>query len=159
VSPEVTVRESRGTYSVTARFVVPESPDIVLAVLADYERIPRFMPDVRSSVVIEREPGRIVVEQEATSRFMMFSKTVHLVLEVSEAGNALRFIDRCGKSFRAYSGAWRVESDGPGTQVIYELAAAPAFDVPEFILKRLLKRDSGVMISRLRAEFTARAAR
>ncbi len=158
-SPEVAVRESRGTYSVTARFVVPESPDLVLAVLADYERIPQFMPDVRTSAVVERAPGLIVVEQEAISKFMMVSKRVHLVLEVREAGNALRFVDRCGKSFKAYSGEWHVEPQGSGTLVTYELTAAPAFDVPEFILKRLLKRDSGVMINRLRAEFPARAGR
>jgi ribosome-associated toxin RatA of RatAB toxin-antitoxin module len=156
-SPEVTVRENRGTYSVTARFVVPESADVVLAVLADYERIPRFMPDVRSSVVLERAPGRTVVEQEAVAKFMMFSKQLHLVLEVSDRGRTLSFADRCGKSFKSYAGAWRTEPLDGGTLVTYELTAQPGFEVPEFILKRLLKRDSGVMIHRLRSEFAARA--
>jgi len=158
-SPQVSVREDRGAYAVAARFEVPQPPAIVLAVLSDYEQIPRFMPDVRTSVVVERAAGRQVVEQEAVSKFMMFSKQVHLVLDVTEGENTLRFVDRCGKSFKSYEGAWHATPKGTGTVVTYELTARPGFDVPEFILKRLLKRDSGVMINRLRSEFATRAAR
>jgi ribosome-associated toxin RatA of RatAB toxin-antitoxin module len=156
-SPEVRVQGNRGTYTVTARFEVPQSPDIVLAVLSDYEQIPRFMPHVRTSVVLERAPGRLVVEQQAVSKFMMFSKEVHLILEVTEADNALQFVDRSGKSFQAYAGAWRTVGKASGTVVTYELTARPAFEVPDFVLKRLLKRDSGDMINRLRSEFAAKA--
>jgi ribosome-associated toxin RatA of RatAB toxin-antitoxin module len=156
-SPEVKVREDRGLYSVTARFEVPETARVVLAVLSDYEQIPRFMPDVRTSVVLERVPGRLLVEQEAVSQFMMFSKRVHLLLEVIESDDSLQFVDRCGRSFVTYEGRWRTERNGAGTTVTYELAARPGFEVPEFILKRLLKRDSGQMINRLRTEFAVRA--
>jgi ribosome-associated toxin RatA of RatAB toxin-antitoxin module len=158
-SPQVSVREERGVYSVTARFDVPQAPGVALAVLSDYEQIPRFMPDVRTSVVLERAPGRLVVEQEAVSRVMMFSKTVHLRLEVTETSDALTFVDRCGKSFTRYNGSWRATPTGSGSTITYELTAAPAFDVPEFILKRLLKRDSARMIAGLRREMAARAAR
>jgi ribosome-associated toxin RatA of RatAB toxin-antitoxin module len=156
-SPEVTVRETRGTYSVTARFEVPQSAAVALAVLSDYEQIPRFMPGVRTSVVRERTPERVMVEQEAVSQFMMFSKTVHLLLDVTEDRDTIRFVDRSGKSFSSYEGSWQaVQKDG-GTTITYELTARPAFDVPEFILKRLLKRDSAQMINCLRREIAARA--
>lgn len=157
-SPQVSVREERGTYRVTARFEVPQSPGTVLAVLSDYEAIPRFMPDVKKSVVVDRSPGRLVIEQEAVSKFMMFSRQIHLVLEVSEGSGSLQFVDRCGKSFKSYEGAWRVEPKGPGSLVTYELNARPGFDVPEFILRRLLKRDSARLIDRLRIEFASRDA-
>lgn len=158
-SPHVSVQQERGTYVVTARFEVPQPPVVVLAVLSDYEEIPRFMPDVKTSVILERAPGRLVVEQQAVSKFMMFSKEVHMVLEVNERSDSLEFVDRCGKSFKSYQGSWRVEPKGTGSIVTYELNAQPGFDVPEFILKRLLKRDSGQLINRLRIEFAARAAR
>jgi uncharacterized membrane protein len=60
-----TVREERGVYTVVARFPVDQPASAVLAVLTDYEQIPRFMPDVRTSIVRERTTGRAVVEQEA----------------------------------------------------------------------------------------------
>ena len=158
-SPQVSVRETDGIYAVTARFEVPQPPAVVLAVLSDYEQIPRFMPDVRSSVVVERTPAHVMVEQQAVSQFMMFSKKVHLLLEVTESDQGIRFVDRSARSFRSYEGAWQAVPRGRGSVVTYELAARPAFDVPQFILKRLLKRDSGEMINNLRREFAARAAR
>lgn len=82
-----------------------------------------------------------------------------LTLEVTQDGDTIRFVDRCGKSFTRYEGKWRVIQRNGGTTVTYELTARPAFDVHEFILKRLLKRDSGEMIDRLRREIAARAAR
>jgi hypothetical protein len=82
---------------------------------------------------------------------------VHLVLEVIETGESLKFTDRCRKSFKSYDGSWQIESRGSGSIVTYELSAEPAFDVPEFILRRLLKRDSGQLINRLRVEFANRA--
>lgn len=158
-SPQVSVREERGVYSVTARFDVPQAPEVALAVLSDYEQIPRFMPDVRTSVILERSPGRLLVEQEAVSRLLMFSRTVHLLLEVTETENALTFVDRCGKSFTSYEGSWHVSPAATGSTITYELTARPAFDVPEFILTRLLKRDSARMIEGLRREIAARTAR
>ena len=39
----------------------------------------------------ERSERRAVVEQEAVSRMMMFSKKVHLMLEITEEGHEIRF--------------------------------------------------------------------
>src|SRR5215218_1815875 len=72
------VHEDRGVYTVSATFAVPAPADVAWAVLTSYEQIPRFMPGVRTSVVRERSAGRVVVEQEAVSSVLMFSKRVHL---------------------------------------------------------------------------------
>ena len=156
-STDVQVREDQGTYRVDARFVVAESPAVALAVLTDYEQIPRFMPDVRTSTVLERGNGRAVVEQEAIARVMMFSKRVHLVLEVQEQARAIRFRDRCGRSFTRYDGSWQITEEDGGAAIVYQLNAKPSFDVPQFLLRRLLKRDAGLMIERLQAEIDARS--
>ena len=153
----VTVDEEHGVYRVEARFAVPQPAATVFAVLTDYEQIPRFMPDVRRSRVLERGSGRAVVEQEATPRFMMFARRVHLVLEVTEEPAAIRFRDRCRKSFSRYEGSWQIDADGNGATIVYRLDAQPSFDVPEFLLKRLLRRDARQMIERLQLEIAARS--
>jgi carbon monoxide dehydrogenase subunit G len=153
-APDVTVRETRGVYSVSARFV-PEPPRVVLGVLTDYEGIPRFMPGVKKRTVLERAAGTAVVEQEALSRLLMFSKTVHLVLDITEAVDTVRFRDRSGRSFTRYEGSWRLCEVAAGTEIRYVLTAQPSFDVPEFVLRRLLKRDAGRMIESLRREMAA----
>ena len=156
-APGVSVREERGVFVVTARFHVPQAPDAVLAVLTDYAAIPRFMTDVTTSVVRERSAASIVVEQEAVSRVALFSTRVHLVLEISEEAGVLRFRDRCGCSFNRYEGAWQLTDSPDGTEVAYHLAAAPSFDVPDFLLTRVLKRNAVTMIEQLRREIAVRA--
>jgi carbon monoxide dehydrogenase subunit G len=152
----VVVQEQQGMYRVTAWFVVPEAPAAVLGVLSDYEQIPRFMPGVKTSVVRSRAAGRTVVEQEAHKRVMLFSRTVHLLLDISETADALTFVDTSGRSFTSYEGSWRVLPTDTGTLVTYELNARPAFEVPGFVLLRLLKSDSTDMIAQLKAEIAAR---
>jgi ribosome-associated toxin RatA of RatAB toxin-antitoxin module len=148
--PAVTVSETDGVFMVAARFHVPQAPSAVLAILTDYEGIPRVMPDVTRSVVKSRSADRVLVEQQAVSRVMFFSKTVHLMLDVHETDGAVIFRDVCGRSFMLYEGAWRVTPAAGATLVTYELRARPAFDVPDFLVKRLFKRDAGQLIARLR---------
>jgi carbon monoxide dehydrogenase subunit G len=155
--PQISVVETAGVYRVTASFTVAAPTATVATVLTDYERIPQFMPGVKTSQVRSRTDAGLVVEQEAIAKFMMFSKRVHLVLDVSADGGTIRFRDRCGKSFEIYEGAWRLSGARGRTTVIYELSAKPTFEVPGFALKRLLKRDAAVMIERLTAEIVSRA--
>jgi ribosome-associated toxin RatA of RatAB toxin-antitoxin module len=152
----VSVRESGGLYTVVATFQVSQPPAIAFAVLTDYEAIPRFMPAVRTSVVLERGDERAVIEQEAIARFLMFSKRVHLRLEVHESPSTIHFLDRFGKSFTRYEGVWTLAEQNGQTMITYGLAAHPAFEVPEFLLKRLLKRDAAEMIEGLREEIARR---
>ena len=156
--PAISVSEEGGNYTVSARFTVPESPGVVREVLTDYPAIPRFMPDVRTSLVLERGDRRARVEQQAVSKYMLFSKTIHLVLDVEEGDAVIAFRDRWGRSFTRYEGSWSVRQQVNQTELTYELAARPAFSVPRFVLKRLLNRDAAIMVDRLRREIGARGA-
>jgi len=155
----VSVRAEHGVYHVTATFATPQPIAVAHAVLTDYEQIPRFMPDVRSSQILERGADRTVVAQEAVARILFFSKQVRLVLEVQETPAIISFRDRSRQSFVRYEGTWTLRELDGHSVIGYQLLAEPAFDVPEFILTRLLKRDAGRMIEGLQAEITARGAR
>ena len=154
----VTVNESGGLYRVAATFSVPQPASFARAALTDYEEIPRFMPEVRVSEVIERADNRTVVEQEAVAQFLIFSKRVHLVLDVEDDGATIRFKDQCGKSFEHYEGSWTFDERDDRTLITYEMTAKPSFEVPDFLVKRLMKRDAMQMIERLKAEIATRAA-
>jgi ribosome-associated toxin RatA of RatAB toxin-antitoxin module len=157
--PVMSVGERDGVYTVAARFVVPQLPELVREVLTDYPSIPRFMPGVRTSEVLARDGSHVRVEQEAVSKFMMFSKRVHLILDVEEGAHVIRFRDTCNRSFVQYEGSWTIARQGGETAVAYELIARrPAFSVPALILRKLLDRDASLMIERLREEIHSRAA-
>ena len=155
--PVVSVRERGGAYTVVASFRVPGTPLVAREVLTDYANIARFMPGVEKSQVRARSEGLVHVEQEAVSKYMMFSKRVHLLLEVQEGPDVIRFRDRCNRSFEHYEGAWTIAAREDATEIGYELTARPAFGVPGFVIRRLLERDARAMIDGLRAEIAARA--
>jgi hypothetical protein len=113
------------------------------------------MPQIRSSIVVEREAGRTVVEQEAVTRFLAFSRRVHLLLEISSGPNTLAFRDLCGQSFTRYEGQWHVLSRDDGSEVRYTLVATPKFDAPEALVTRVMRRDSTRMMQQLRNRMAA----
>jgi hypothetical protein len=158
-TPDISVQEAGGAYMVAARFTVVESDTLVREVLTDYANIPRFMPGVSSSEILQRDGALVRVRQEAVSTFMMFSRRVRLVLDVEEEPGVIRFRDRSNESFARYEGMWTIVRGANLTEIRYELTAQPAFKVPGFVLRKLLNRDAGIMIDRLRAEITARALR
>jgi ribosome-associated toxin RatA of RatAB toxin-antitoxin module len=154
----VSVHGERGVYRVSATFATPQPAAIGRAVLTDYEQIPRFLPDVLSSRVVERDAERTIVAQEAVAKVLFFSKRVRLVLDVRETPALISFRDRSGESFIRYEGQWTLCDVDAGTLIGYELIAQPRFDVPDFLLSRLLKRDAERMIERIKREIAARAA-
>lgn len=154
----MSVRRDRGVYHVWATFATPQPLAVAHAVLTDYERLPRFMPDVRSSRVLERGADRAVIEEEAVARVLLFPRQIRLVLEVQEAPVSIRFRDRSGESFLRYEGQWTLHEQDGHTLIGYELLVEPGFDVPEFVLTHLLRREADQMIERLQAEIAARAA-
>ena len=154
--PPTSVHETDGEYTVLATFTVPGSAGTAREVLTDYANIPRFMPNVRSSVVVHRQDRQVRVEQQAKTHFMWFSKEIYLVLEVEEGADVIRFRDSGARSFSRYEGSWTIAAVNSETRLAYELVARPAFDVPGFVLRKLLKRDAVEMIGRLQAEIRAR---
>ena len=157
--PTLSVHEaSGGAFVVVAGFSVAAPAAVVRDVITDYEDIPRFMPDIRISRVIARQDAHVEVEQEAVSKYLMFSKKVHLLLDVEEGASTITFRDRCSRSFEVYEGAWTISAQGGRTDLRYRLTARPAFGVPGVVLRKLLDRDSRAMIDRLAGEIAIRAA-
>jgi ribosome-associated toxin RatA of RatAB toxin-antitoxin module len=155
----VAVSEDEGVYTISARFLVSSSPSIVLAVLTDYDGIPRFLPNVRTSRLIERKDRHALVEQEAVVKLMFFSTRIHLLLGIDEEPLAIRFVDRSGKSFARYEGAWTLAERNGQVEITYALTAKPSFEAPGFLIRRLMRRDASDQIQRLREEMEVRSKR
>ena len=157
--PRVSVRETaRGAYAVSAQFTVPAPAEVVYAVLTDYENIPKVIPSVKRSRIVRRIESQTIVEQEAVSKFMFFSKRVHLLLSIDATADAISFHDLCGQSFSVYEGSWTILPQDSGTEVRYALRAQPTFDVPLFVIRKVLSADAREMTELLRAEMVRRTS-
>jgi hypothetical protein len=109
--------------------------------------------------VRERRGGSVLVEQEAVSKMAVFTKRVHLLLDVREGDRLITFRDRCGASFSQYEGSWTLSGEGGRSDVVYTLTAKPSFSVPSFMIRRQLQRNAHDLIAHLRAEALGRASR
>lgn len=156
-SSQVKVTEDAGVYTVSAWFTVPQTPSAAFAVLTDYENLPRFMPGLKKSVLVERSASTVILEQDAVAKFLTFSKNIHLRLQTVEQDHTLHFKDTSSKSFSQYEGSWRISTRGAETLITYDLTANPSFAVPQFLLRRLLSRDADHMIDALQKEMAARS--
>lgn len=90
VAPQITTRESAGVQSVTAKFEIPQTDSVALAVFSEYEQFSRYMPDVRKSVIIVRDRGGCLLSRSGLAVHDVFQE-VHLILEVVEEVNSIRF--------------------------------------------------------------------
>jgi ribosome-associated toxin RatA of RatAB toxin-antitoxin module len=155
----VTVTQRADGFHVAARFAVPQSAGAVHDVLTDYDRIAEFAPGVKASKVLERRTDGVLLSQDAVAKFMVFSRRIHLELEVKDGVDTISFQDRSADSFTRYEGEWRIDPEAAtgGTIVCYDLVAAPKFQVPGALLKHLLERDSTAMVRRLQQAIAERA--
>ena len=87
---------------------------------------------------------------------MFFSKRVHLLLSIDATAGEISFHDLCGQSFSVYEGSWTILPQDSGIEVRYELRAQPTFDVPLFVIRKVLTADAREMTELLRAEMVRR---
>lgn len=146
-----------GSYRVEGRFTTEAPPELVWEVLTDYEGIERFVSSMRSSRVRQYEGGRAIVEQEASAQVLLFSRSIRVILAVTERPNeAILFEDLSGKDFEFYRGTWRIEPAQGRVVVRYELHAKRRFKAPDFLAKGAARRMSGSLLEEVLLEINRR---
>src|SRR4051794_31311082 len=74
----------QGMYRLEGHFAVRSSRSDVWGVLTDYNHIDHFVSSLRRSEVKEAVPGRVLLEQVALGRVLIFSRHIRVLLEVNE---------------------------------------------------------------------------
>jgi ribosome-associated toxin RatA of RatAB toxin-antitoxin module len=145
-------------YSARGSFIVATTADVVWQAIADYEAIPRVAPSVKVSRVISRDGGRVVVEQEAVAAALLFSKRVHLLLEIEETPPvAIRFRDVARREFTAYEGFWTLEDTVDGLRVSYGVDVQRGFSAPDFLARPFFRKQAESLMRAMRDDILRRA--
>jgi len=151
----VSVTSASGGYRVEGSFRVDAPATVVWAVLTDYDRVSSFVSSMRSSTA-RRESGRLLVTQEAVGRAGPFSRTMRVVLEVTEdAPERISFRDVCGGSFHSYAGSWTIARDGDGLRITYALDARPRSSPPLFA-RSIMASNARQLLEQVRTEILRR---
>ena len=109
--PEVKVETraipDRDVKQVRARGIIPAPPHVVRAVIADLERYPAFMPYVKDSRILSRDPTGDVLNYQRLSFGIMLVQDRHYVIRIAER-NSRSSDGRTGRAF-----VWRLEPGLP----------------------------------------------
>jgi len=117
-------------------------------VLTDFERLPEFVPGMRSSRVVSQPGEMLRVEQVGVTGPALFGLTVRTTLGLSLAppgpGREGRIdFSSFGGNLRQMYGAWQVRDDKAGCRIDYRATIEPDFPVPPLI---------GTLVMRMQVE-------
>lgn len=153
----VGITEDRdGTYRVVSVIPVEASRKVAWEVLTDYNHMAEFLPSIRYSQVKSRRPDGLLLVQEVSGRFLFFTRSLRVILEVlEEPMSRITFKDVSGEDFYLYAGSWQIGEDPEATEIRYRSKVKPRVQVP--VIGRELFLDSiRTMLGALRTEIIRR---
>ena len=112
VSVETTRRGS--AVEVRAYAVVEAMHATVWETVTDYERLAQFVPGMRSSRIVARRDGDLVVEQRGETRFLAFTYPVEVTLLASARPPDAVEVHLLHGSLKRLDGTYRLEPAGAG---------------------------------------------
>lgn len=141
---------------VTVALVLQVDPDVVWAVLNDYENMPRFVPDILAARLISAGPGTKRVEIEGVARLLFLEIPTHTTLDVMYRPDGSVAIDSVAGNLGTH-GVIRLHGDGPYTRVAYDVVLTPDFWLPPVIGDLLIGRQITRQFEGVVAEMHRRA--
>jgi ribosome-associated toxin RatA of RatAB toxin-antitoxin module len=149
--------QQQGTHLlVSGEVLVPVSPATAWTVLTDYEGIPRFVPGVRVSRVIERSGNTHVVQQQgemqANNMRMFYFGTIRFTEEPSSR-LAVHFLDG---TFRNMQGKWLLEGKRAPVKLAYHLDFDTGTPYPAPAMVMMLQQQVVHWVGSLAAEMERR---
>jgi hypothetical protein len=141
-----------------ATVLAPQS--VIWATLTDYDNTAKWITGMDRSVVLQRKPGRVVVEQSGSADILFFTIMLNVVLEVEEDPPGRIGVKLVRGDFRHLEGEYLLTSV-PGVRDRYDLTwkgkLELASPVPGFLAQPLLKENVRLRFESLVAEIERRA--
>lgn len=143
---EAEVDRDNGVLYLTATVAGPAPPADCYAVLTDFERLPDFVPGLRSSRVVSQPGEMLRVEQVGNTGPGLLGLTVRTTLALSLAPPAPGFEGRIefssqGGTLKQMHGTWRIRDHGAGCLIDYRATLEPDFPVPPGLGPFLMRRQ------------------
>jgi len=170
--PQISVRREADAYVVQAEAELAADRRTAWLTVSDYERLPQFVPGIRSVRVLARVASggteRLLVEQSGEFRWLWFTQPVQVWLDVThEAPERVlaRSVLPSGISaerstLRDFEGSYVLsEIAGSRTRLVYRARLEPAQPLPPLLGTVILRQAIGEQFRALVDEIERRAAR
>lgn len=150
---KITHDEARDAMIIHASIDIAAPPKAVYAVVTDCNRAPKYVPNMESCRIVERDPaGKWQVRSTVHNVFMLPRINSLSRLEF-EPGKRMLF-KRAGGDMRIAEGEWRLEplDKGRATRLHYQATLALNFSVPRFLVENIANRDVPALLQNIERE-------
>lgn len=141
--------------------------DVAWRTLTDYERLPQFVPGIRSARVLRRShvdgTERLVVEQRGEFRWLFYSLPVAVRMDVVQSppttvdARALATPGDDAAHLEAFAGRYELEPTAGGVRVRYVARIVPAFALPPVLGTLAVRQTARMQFEAMLAEIERRA--
>ena len=152
MKPQTRLSTSSGTLEIRTEVVTPYTSEEAWAVITDYDRLHRYMPNLRSRT-LEQTDSAVIVEQTSSKNLVDFSCTLEFIRESAER---LRFRQIAGP-LRRFDGYWSVTPRRQGAHIFYNAEAEHGLRVPGMLVKAAVRPDIEKIMPAIVAELDRRA--
>jgi len=136
-------------YRITSSGTVAATPAAVWRILTDYEHLADYLPNLKSARIVSRNGDTVIVEQLGTARFLFFSQSIRLLVQVQERAPDQIDISLLDGDMKVYRATWQLSPvpGATGTRVVYRANIVPKFDVPGIVGTRVVHKDIARMMA------------
>jgi carbon monoxide dehydrogenase subunit G len=116
--------------------------DVVWGTLTDYERLPQFIPGLKTSKVIARNGATATVQQSGEARFFFLSVPIDVTLESTEIPPTIE-VRRVSGNLKQLQGRYETEvsADGAQVQLRWVGSVAPENGLPSLVGEAMMRRS------------------
>ena len=154
---DVHIDDAQDAAAVSAVADITAAPQAVWAVMTDCDRAPRFVPDLVSCRVLERDPsGAWDVREHIIDWTWLLPNIRNVFRSDYEPPHRLRF-KRVDGDLRLSEGEWRLEplNGGSATRVYYSALLSPNSWIPASLALSSVRNDVPKIMRALRRECTS----
>jgi ribosome-associated toxin RatA of RatAB toxin-antitoxin module len=126
---------------VLCRATIDAPFEIVWQTLTDYDRLPEFIPGMRSSRVIERRGSTVVVEQLGEARFLFITYPIEVTIASTERPPHALEVSVLKGNLKRLDGAYRIEPQGAGRILLTWNGIVEALLMPPLIGEMLMRSN------------------
>jgi len=143
---------------IVCRATIDAPLEIVWQTLTDYDRLPEFIPGMRSSRVVERRGAVVVVEQSGEARFLFIVHPIEVTLVSTESPPHALAVSMLKGNLKRLDGVYRIEPQGAARILLTWRGTVEALEMPPLIGEILMRANIEDQFRGMVREIDRRAA-
>ena len=137
----IDIAQDSDAYVANVVMFAPVATDVAWQVLTDFDHMAKWVPNVRESKVIAREPNAVTIEQDGVAKFGILSFSYVSVRHIEpDPPRTIRSTQIKG-NMRRLESLMTLAPDGNGTKLVYHLEMVPGALAATVMSKEFLEHE------------------